>query len=110
MTTYDNTNTGALFTNDRKTNDRQPGFTGKVDVEGKEYWLSAWAKKTRTGKPFMSLALTPVDAAPAPKKTAGAEVDPLEEFMSAADTETASGPKYNPDSDSKYNPDDDVPF
>lgn len=105
---YDNTNTGALFTNDRKTNDRQPGFTGKVDVEGKEYWLSAWAKKTKAGKPFMSLALTPVDAAPAPKKTTGTKVDPLEEFMGAAETETASGPKYNPDEGINF--DDDIPF
>lgn len=105
---YDNTNTGALFANDRKTNDRQPGFTGKVDVEGKEYWLSAWAKKTKAGKSFMSLALTPVDAAPAPKKAAEAKADPLEEFMGAAETETASSSEYDPDEGIDL--DDDIPF
>ena len=58
MTDYDNTNSGALFRNDRKTNDRQPTHTGTLNVEGKEYWISAWVKEGKKGK-FFSLDLSP---------------------------------------------------
>lgn len=61
MTTYDNTNRGALFTNERRTKDSHPGFTGKINVEGKEYWLSAWGKTSKAGKKFLSLSVNPVE-------------------------------------------------
>ena len=61
---YDDTNRGALFTNDRKETDSHPDFTGKLNVEGKEYWLSAW-KKEGNGKRFLSVSVKPKEAAPA---------------------------------------------
>lgn len=54
---YDNTNSGALFLNERKTKDTQPTFTGSINVNGTDYWLSAWPKHTKDGKKFMSLAV-----------------------------------------------------
>lgn len=58
MTQYDNTNRGVLFKNDRKEQDNHPDYTGKIDVGGVEYWLSAWIKEGQRGK-FMSLSIKP---------------------------------------------------
>lgn len=61
MTTYDNTNRGSLFTNDRKTSDKHPDVKGSINVEGKEYWLSGWFKTGKSGG-FTSLSVTPKEA------------------------------------------------
>jgi len=58
MTDYDNTNRGVLFKNDRKTKDTHPDYQGSIDVDGEEFWLSAWIKDGRKGK-FMSLSIKP---------------------------------------------------
>ena len=55
MTEYDNTNRGVLFKNDRKETEKHPDYTGKIDIDGTEYYLSAWIKTGRNGK-FMSLS------------------------------------------------------
>jgi len=55
MTDYDNTNRGVLFKNDRKETDNHPDYTGKIDIDGTEYYLSAWIKESKNGK-FMSLS------------------------------------------------------
>ena len=60
---YDNTNRGVLFKNDRKESDNHPDYTGKIDVDGDEYWLSAWIKTGKKGK-FMSLSVKPRDEQP----------------------------------------------
>lgn len=87
MASYDNTNTGALFKNTRRTNDRQPEFTGKLNVAGQEFYVSGWRKSRDGGDPFISLAIeskADVEAkkaaraggqAPAPKAVAKAELD-----------------------------------
>jgi hypothetical protein len=63
-------NSGILFKNDRKAIDTQPDYTGNATVGGVEFRLSAWVKQGAKGK-FMSLSLTPKDAAkPAAKATA----------------------------------------
>lgn len=73
---YDNTNTGVLFKNDRKENDRQPDYQGSINVDGKEFYLSAWIKSGKNGK-FMSLAIKPKEEqrrappAPAPAQRGG---------------------------------------
>lgn len=56
---YDNELRGVLFKNNKRTEDRQPQYTGNVQVEGREYWLSAWVKESKQGNKFFSLALTP---------------------------------------------------
>jgi hypothetical protein len=57
MTQYDETNKGALFRNERRENDRQPTHTGPLNVEGVEYWISAWTKESKAGKKFFSLSV-----------------------------------------------------
>lgn len=58
---YDNNNSGALFKNNKRTHDKQPEYTGSVEVNNVEYWLSAWVKESKNGQKFFSLAFTPKD-------------------------------------------------
>ena len=72
---YDNTNSGALFRNERRTNDRQPEYTGSLNVEGEEFWVSAWVKESKKdGRKFFSLAVTKKDA-PKPAPAPGSDDD-----------------------------------
>ena len=43
---YDNTNRGQIRKNDKKEKPNQPDFTGTLNVEGVEYWVSAWKRAT----------------------------------------------------------------
>lgn len=66
---YDDTNTGTLFKNKNIKHDRSPGYTGRVNVEGTWYWLSAWVKTAgpnakNPGEKFFSLSLTEMDDQP----------------------------------------------
>jgi len=45
MSQYDNTNRGQIWPNDRKEKETQPDYKGSINVDGKDYWLSAWKRK-----------------------------------------------------------------
>lgn len=72
MTDYDNTNRGQIWGNDRKETDKHPDFTGSLNVEGVEYWVSAWKRKPDANPKAPSLSFSikkkeqkqPVDYAP----------------------------------------------
>lgn len=75
---YDNTNSGLLARNDRKESDRHPDYTGQINVDGVDYWLSGWLKTGKSGRlegqKFFSLSVRPKIApaeAPAPAKAKG---------------------------------------
>ena len=60
MAEYDNSNSGALFINDRRTKPSHANFKGSCtirtpDGELVEYWVSGWEKNGKRG-PFVSLA------------------------------------------------------
>ena len=59
---YDNTNRGSLFKNDRKDDAKFPDYKGSLNVDGVEYWLSAWLKISKEGTKFMSLSVKPKNA------------------------------------------------
>lgn len=39
---YDNTNRGVLFPNDKEGNESRPDYTGKINVDGVDKRLAAW--------------------------------------------------------------------
>ena len=48
-------NSGALFKNERKAKENDPGMTGQAEIDGVEYWISGWSKDGK-GKKFLSLS------------------------------------------------------
>jgi hypothetical protein len=43
MPDYDNTNRGALWSNDRKrAGKKDPDYTGSLNIEGQEFYVDAW--------------------------------------------------------------------
>ena len=54
-------NSGALFTNDKKTKETHPDLNGKVTILGRDFYISAWKKQTNQGKGYLSLSIKPVD-------------------------------------------------
>lgn len=78
---YDNTNRGVLFKNDRKEKETHPDYRGRIDVGGVEYWLDAWIKTSqKDGKKFMSLSIKPKEAKPTQP-----ELSPSKQAERAAD-------------------------
>jgi hypothetical protein len=56
---FDNTNHGALFKNDRREKDTDADYRGTINVGGVECWLNAWIKTSKTGEKYMSLSVRP---------------------------------------------------
>jgi hypothetical protein len=61
-------NSGILFKNEKRRNDRDPGYQGSVDITCPDcarrfqMWISAWVKEGRKGK-FFSLSFKAKDSA-----------------------------------------------
>lgn len=47
--------TGALFKNKKKLNDRHPDYTGTATVNGQKLSISAWINESNAGEKYMSL-------------------------------------------------------
>ncbi len=67
---YDNTNSGAMFDNDRREHDRHPDYKGSLEVKcpccnkNSEFWVSSWIKTAgpsskNPGSEFFSIAIAP---------------------------------------------------
>ncbi|MCP4696076.1 MAG: hypothetical protein GY862_04405 [Gammaproteobacteria bacterium] len=73
---YDNTNSGVLFRNDNRETENHPEFSGRINVNGVEYWLSAWVKTAaKTGRKYFSLSVSPKQKPP--EEQASAEQPPM---------------------------------
>lgn len=68
MPSYDDTNRGAIWKNEKKETDRHPDFTGALNVEGVEYWVSAWKRgpDDNPKSPALRFAITAKETKPAP--------------------------------------------
>jgi hypothetical protein len=64
---YDNTNRGTLGRNSNKSEDKHPDYSGTINIDGKDYWLSGWLKEGKNGK-FFSLAVKEKDTKKPAKK------------------------------------------
>jgi hypothetical protein len=66
---------GSLFKNQKREKQTHPNATGKAMIGGVLYYVSAWTKEDKNGKPWQSLSFTKVyEKAPTgerifPKKT-----------------------------------------
>lgn len=56
---FSNENRGSLFNNEKKLEEKHPDLSGSINIEGKEYWLSGWKKKSKAGTGFLSLSVRP---------------------------------------------------
>ena len=82
----DNKNSGALFKNDRKQKETEPDYKGTINIEGIEYYLSAWVNESaRTGQKYFALKTTPKAATTpatttAPAQPAATVSDPIDDL------------------------------
>ena len=78
--TYDNTNSGVLFKNDKGDNPKRPDYRGSLNVGGVEYNISGWIRKSqKTGDSFLSLKIEPKKDFKGPKKAAPVVQKPISE-------------------------------
>jgi hypothetical protein len=122
MTQYSNENSGLLAKNDKQGNESRPDYRGSINVDGREYWLSAWIKTGRdgtklAGQRYMSLSVKPKDEqaayAPAPAPAAAPASRMTQDQRDAIaireraerERQAAAKPKTNFD-----DMDDDIPF
>ena len=73
---YDNTNTGAIFKNEKKA-DNHPDYRGTINVDGVDKEIALWVKTSKDGtKQFFSAKISePFKKVDAP--SANVENDPL---------------------------------
>ena len=58
--TYDNDLSGALFKNEkRREGKKDPHYQGSCEIDGQEYWIAGWKKRSKSGLPYMNLSFTP---------------------------------------------------
>ena len=63
MSNYDNNNTGALFPNKNKKEDKHPDYTGKAlitpDMVGKEIQIAGWINTAKSnGEKYLGLVFS----------------------------------------------------
>ena len=60
---YDNSNRGAVWGNDKREKESHPHFKGKATVDGVEYYVSAWRRGegAKPNSPALSFSFVKVD-------------------------------------------------
>ena len=75
---FDNTNRGALFPNDKDGNEKRPDHTGIADIEIPEgckpgqvvkFRLAGWERESQNGDPYLSLTIQKADKQGSNRKT-----------------------------------------
>jgi hypothetical protein len=64
---FASTNRGSLFRNENKdpNDEKDRDYSGSLNVDGAEFWLSGWIKTAKTGRKFLSLSIKPKQDRPA---------------------------------------------
>jgi len=55
---YSDLNSGAMFFNKERKADNHPNHRGRINVDGKWYWLASWTKVSQGQEKYQSLAIT----------------------------------------------------
>ena len=59
---FNDTNRGVLFREERKDKEGDRDYSGSLDVDGRQFWLSGWLKTSKKdGKKFLSISIKPKD-------------------------------------------------
>ena len=67
----DQTNTGLISKNDKKSTDKHPDIKGQCDIDGVQFWVAGWLKKRNDGTgSFYSLKFDRKELAVAAQKAA----------------------------------------
>ena len=69
----ENKNSGALFRNDKRETEKHPEYTGKITIEGREFYLSAWVNEMQNGQKYFAIKATPKAATVPATTTAPAQ-------------------------------------
>ena len=66
MNQHDNTNRGAIWRNENRKSDKHPHFSGSINIDGKDFWLSGWkrADDASDRAPLVSFSVRPKDDNP----------------------------------------------
>jgi len=95
---------GGVFRNKNKTQDIQPGYTGKVMLpNGELRFMSIWVKKTKAGEPWLSISVG--DLVQQQGQQQGMVLDQPKPFAPAA-----PAAKPIPAANAVASMDDDIPF
>lgn len=102
MPEYDNTNSGAMFINDKGDNPKRPDRKGSLNVEGVDYWISGWVRE-KDGKSYLSLKVERKEqqGSEARRKTHGSDARQDAHNQAKANA-------YQPQAD--HDGSDDIPF
>jgi hypothetical protein len=109
---YDNTNTGILTSNDRKRNERDPSHQGSINIDGREYWLSAWVNTGKdggklAGQRYFSIKVRPKDG---PQKQGREQVPGQYDMKAAEALAKTSSAATNHEAALTADFDDEIPF
>lgn len=80
---YDNNLSGVLFKNDKDGNEKRPDYKGSAEIEGVQYWVSAWIRDGAKGK-FMSMKYEAKEKQPSQQSQAPKPA-PVDEFDDGLD-------------------------
>ena len=80
---YDNNLSGVLFKNDKDGNEKRPDYKGSAEIEGVQYWVSAWIRDGAKGK-FMSMKYEAKEKQQA-KQSQAPKPAPVDEFGDGLD-------------------------
>ena len=83
ITSFDDSDRGAIWKNERKERDTQPDFTGDAIIDGVHWWMSGWKRKPGANPASPALRLSfrrkqPV--AESPPAGQAANIPPAAEF------------------------------
>ncbi len=53
---YDDTNRGGLWPSEKKT-EKHPDLKGKINVNGEDFYLSAWSQMSKAGDKYLSIVV-----------------------------------------------------
>ena len=98
---------GSLFFNNRKSKENHPDYTGRVQLEGRQYRIAGWKRSTKAGGGYLSLRITEQQQPPGEIDfEKGPTSPPGEAAAKAAPSPASTDGTAKPDAEL----DDEIPF